>query len=539
MNPNANLFYSLLLFVSGGISLVVMSVALKRRQRVSCALPIAAFSFTNAIWGLTYAIYWTGFYRPNEYFWLDMTYFGVVFNSTTFFIFVLCYSGWRERLSKRNIFLLSIIPVMTLFFLWTDSWLGYFFAGKRQYGDSIIYDGGVGFWLFISYTYVLILISILIIFQVLFRYPKKYRGQTGMILLGVSFPIAVNLFSFLGFFLMPGLDLTPVAFSLTGLFFSIAIFRYDFLDLMPISRDFIFETHQDIIFILDTKKRIIDANQRSKEILKFEDTSLLGRSFEEIGKYFPEAPTPTFDLEEERFKFRLRGLHTHFFEMIVCPMKERNGLFGGYILTIRDITVQEEADLQLMAANQQLKTQLSEIEELQEKLREEAIRDHLTGLYNRRYLHEVLSHALPLAERENSKISFALLDIDYFKQVNDNYGHAIGDEVLISLSNFLMRNVRKEDTLCRFGGEEFFVVFLGTSQLDASRRTEEWRKKFGESSPVSTDLDIKVTFSAGIASFPEDGEGMDMLFKVADHRLYLAKEAGRNRVYDWRNNLKS
>ncbi|MBT3322685.1 MAG: diguanylate cyclase [Anaerolineae bacterium] len=78
---------------------------------------------------------------------------------------------------------------------------------------------------------------------------------------------------------------------------------------------------------------------------------------------------------------------------------------------------------------------------------------------------------------------------------------------------------------------------MGASQLDASQRTEEWRKKFGASNP--TDLDIKVTFSAGIASFPEDGKGMDHLFMVADRRLYLAKEAGRNRVCDWRDDLKN
>ena len=428
MNPNANLFYSLLLFVSGSISLLVMRVAWKRRREISCALPIAAYALTNTIWGLTYAIHWTNFYRPNEYFWLDMTYLGVVFNSVSFLVFALCYSGWRDRLSRRNIFLLSIIPMMTLFFLWTDPWLGLFFAGKRQIGASLIYEGGFGFWLFIIYTYFIILISILIIFQVLFRYPKKYRGQTGMILLGISFPIGINLLSFSGIFLMLGLDLTPVAFSLTGLFFAIAIFRYDFLDLMPISRDLIFESHQDAIFTLDVKKRIIDANQRSKEIFESEDISPVGRRFEEIKAYFPEAPNPVFGLKEERFDFSLSGLYPRFFEMIVSPMKKKTGALGGHILTIRNITVQKESELQLLTANQQLKAQLAEIEELQEKLREEAIRDHLTGLYNRRYLHEILSHALPRAKRENSTISFALLDIDHFKQVNDNYGHAIGDE---------------------------------------------------------------------------------------------------------------
>lgn len=282
---------------------------------------------------------------------------------------------------------------------------------------------------------------------------------------------------------MLGLDLTPVAFSLTGLFFAIAIFRYDFLDLMPISRDLIFESHQDAIFTLDVKKRIIDANQRSKEIFESEDISPVGRRFEEIKAYFPEAPNPVFGLKEERFDFSLSGLYPRFFEMIVSPMKKKTGALGGHILTIRNITVQKESELQLLTANQQLKAQLAEIEELQEKLREEAIRDHLTGLYNRRYLHEILSHALPRAKRENSTISFALLDIDHFKQVNDNYGHAIGDEALVSLSNFLMENARKEDALCRFGGEEFLVVFWAHHNLTHRNGLKNGARNLGQVTP--------------------------------------------------------
>ena len=526
-----NWLYSLLLFVASFASFVVMWIAYQRRKRVPCARLMALYALTNVIWGFTYALHWTPMPRPNEFFWIDMTYIGAVFVNVTFLAFALCYAGWHDYLTKRNFIVLSIIPVLTLFFLATDPWLGIFFANKRVSGMSVIFDGGIGFWIFVIYSYALTLLSFLIILQTIFRFPKKYQGQVGMIFLGIFIPVLINVLTFLGFAPFPELDLTPITFSLTGIFFSIAIFRYSFLDLMPVSRDVVFETHRDAIFVLDMQHRVVDANQYAHNIFKREaGTSLIGCSLSELREYFPTLPYLNLDGREERFEFLLSESKSLTLEMLVSMLYKNTGEVGGYIITFHDISEQKEAERIILETNQQLWARLEKIQALQNQLREEAIRDHLTGLYNRRYLHEILLQYLEPARRRSRIISFALLDIDHFKEVNDTYGHDIGDEVLVSFSKFLLENTRHEDTVCRFGGEEFLVVFLNATKQEAVARAEIWLKDLAKLQLSKTVKKVKISFSCGIVSFPHDGENMDSLFKKADDCLYQAKAAGRNRV---------
>lgn len=145
-------------------------------------------------------------------------------------------------------------------------------------------------------------------------------------------------------------------------------------------------------------------------------------------------------------------------------------------------------------------------------------------------MHEILLRYLEPARRRARIISFALLDIDHFKEINDTYGHDIGDEVLVAFSQFLLENTRYEDTVCRFGGEEFMIVFLNTTKEDAVQRVEQWQNKIEDLQLSRTAAEVRITFSAGVVSFPDDGEDMDTLFKKADDYLYGAKNAGRNRV---------
>ena len=506
-----------------------MVIAFRRRKTISCARLMALYALTNVIWSFTYALHWTSMPRPNEFFWVDMTYVGVVFVGVTFLAFALCYTGWRDYLKKRNFALLSVIPVLTLFFLATDPWLGFFFAGKRVSGTSVIYDGGVGFWLFIIYMYGLVLLSFLIILQAVFRFPKKYQKQIVMILMGILAPIMINALTFLGFSPFPELDLTPITFSLTGIFFAIGIFRYNFLDLMPVSRDIVFETHRDAILVLDKQHRVVDANEYALEIFRQEmGEALIGSSLSELQRSVPSLPIIRLGNQEERVEFSLN--EEVFQEMLISPLNNQVDDIAGFIVTLHDISIQKRSEQIILDANEELRVRLEKIQTLQSQLREEAIRDPLTGLFNRRYLHEVLLQFLEPASKRFRIISFALLDIDHFKQVNDTYGHGIGDEVLVNFSKFLLENTRQDDTVCRFGGEEFMVVLLNATKNEAIIRAENWQRDLAARQLSRTAVDVRVSFSCGIVSFPQDGQDMDSLFKKADDLLYQAKAAGRNRV---------
>jgi diguanylate cyclase (GGDEF)-like protein len=184
----------------------------------------------------------------------------------------------------------------------------------------------------------------------------------------------------------------------------------------------------------------------------------------------------------------------------------------------------------LQAANERLRKQLEEIEKLQVALQEQAIRDGLTGCFNRRYLDETLERELWRARREDYPLSLVIFDLDHFKQINDTHGHLAGDEALKELARTLQAGIRQEDVLCRYGGEEFVVLMPGMALAVAAERAEGWRQTIAEICVRFGDIELKFTTSVGVAAYPEHGKMADELTQAADLALYIAKHEGRNRV---------
>lgn len=167
---------------------------------------------------------------------------------------------------------------------------------------------------------------------------------------------------------------------------------------------------------------------------------------------------------------------------------------------------------------------------LQEQLQEQAIRDPLTGLYNRRFLSDALDNELRKAGEAGTSVAVIMADIDRFKVVNDTYGHPVGDAVLRAFADVLRRSMRSHDICCRFGGEEFLLAFPGLSMERACARAQAIRATLADV-PLRLDgLKLSVTASFGVASFPQHAASVDALIAVADQALYRAKQAGRNRV---------
>lgn len=198
--------------------------------------------------------------------------------------------------------------------------------------------------------------------------------------------------------------------------------------------------------------------------------------------------------------------------------------------TLIDITDHYRIEEAARLANDHLLTQLSENRRLQEALREQAIRDPLTTLFNRRYLDETLEREISRAIREGYPVAILMIDIDHFKRLNDTYGHLAGDEVLKALANQLRASARHEDIFCRFGGEEFAIVLPRMPLEVAFTRAEAWRGIFADTCIRFGEFELRATLSAGIAAFPDHGRARDALIDAADHALYRAKELGRNRT---------
>jgi diguanylate cyclase (GGDEF)-like protein len=199
-----------------------------------------------------------------------------------------------------------------------------------------------------------------------------------------------------------------------------------------------------------------------------------------------------------------------------------------------DIEERRLAQESLLNANQDLHIQLNKVKALQRELREQAIRDPLTGLHNRRFLNSVLPQRIEQAAQRGAQLSILMIDIDRFKTFNDSYGHHAGDALLQSLAGLLRRHTRSLDIACRYGGEEFLLVLSNTSLEIASRRAEELREAFDQSENKFGDQILHATISIGVAAFPTHGTGIEELIMQADQALYAAKAGGRNKVIVWK-----
>jgi diguanylate cyclase (GGDEF)-like protein len=163
------------------------------------------------------------------------------------------------------------------------------------------------------------------------------------------------------------------------------------------------------------------------------------------------------------------------------------------------------------------------------QLRALMVRDSLTGALNHSTIKEFLNQELSRAGRQQTALSFVMIDLDHFKSVNDTYGHAAGDRVLRSLAHLLKKRLRHHDIVGRYGGEEFSVVLPATTGTMALKIMDELRADFAMVLHQSNDADFSVTFSCGIADFPRF-ETLGEISEAADKALYQAKQEGRNRV---------
>jgi diguanylate cyclase (GGDEF)-like protein/PAS domain S-box-containing protein len=225
----------------------------------------------------------------------------------------------------------------------------------------------------------------------------------------------------------------------------------------------------------------------------------------------------------------LSGGGEGWFNVRGVPLKKGGEILGA-IYILEDVTVLKKAKDELVQANGMLRTQMEEIRKLQSDLREQVIRDPLTALHNRRYLDETLDRELARAKREAYQVALVMIDVDNFKEINDEHGHHAGDMVLKNLALQLTRQTRASDLVCRLGGDEFMLVLPKVSAADSLRLAEQYRASFQESAAVLGGKEIRATLSLGVALFPDHGVTSREVIAAADRALYESKRKGRNRI---------
>lgn len=224
-------------------------------------------------------------------------------------------------------------------------------------------------------------------------------------------------------------------------------------------------------------------------------------------------------------------------EQHICMPLNIGGRIGGVVQFLFRPEPGASLDLhavqaRMFKAEAYIKQSLSVLEakRLLNTLRESALKDALTGLYNRRFLQDHAEHLIAGVKRRQKTIGLLMCDLDYFKQVNDQYGHETGDHLLRETSTVIARAVREADLVIRFGGEEFLVLLLDVQEGEAVRVAEKIRVALAETGIRTSAGILSKTISIGVSEFPGDTDAFWQGIKYADVALYRAKETGRNKV---------
>jgi diguanylate cyclase (GGDEF)-like protein/PAS domain S-box-containing protein len=519
----------------GSITAIVVAIVAWLRRDTSGGYSLTAMMIAAAIWAAGAALEYATIGIPGQIFWSKIQYFGTVTCPVLLLIFALEYNQMSVWLTRRNILLLFLIPLITIGLALTNEWhlLIWTSYTPSPAGNNItIYGHGIGFWIgAVGYSYLVMLTGTILLIRGALLMPSPYRKQVILVVFAALLPWMANFIYVFGLSPAPGLELTPLFIVVAGGIFAWAIFQFQLLDLVPIARDSLIETMEDGMLVLDTQNRVVDANPAARRLLGKNAQFKIGQYVGEIFNEWPEARNLFMQNNPElKTEHSIEDGTGGFIEISLSPVHDGQGHMNGQFIVMRDITERIHLDNEMRSANDALRLQLTEIESLQAHLHELAIRDSLTGLFNRRYLDETLERELSRARRGNYEISLMLIDLDHFKQFNDTYGHKAGDQVLISLGKYLPQGVREGDIVCRYGGEEFLVILPGVNLEDGIKRAEKICKDFSNLLVMYDSHDLKGTISIGVSVFPAHGKTADDLIRSADAAMYVAKQNGRNRV---------
>ncbi len=468
-------------------------------------------------------------------FWAKAEYFGSYGSVPLILFFTLSFTGRQDWIERYRLRWLWVIPVVTILLAATNElhhlvWTG--FTPGLPGTNLLIYGHGPWFYISSFFVYLVFFGVTLMLARTVLRKRGPYLSQSILLLSASVFPWIGSIMYYTGLNPVPGLDLIPISFSLAWMVVAVAIFRFRLFDLVPIARDTLVDKMNDGILVLDAMDKVVDINPAAQKLLGGATGLVLGKQVEEVVTAWEKMAGDLSPTQESRVELALGEADAVFAEMVVTPLFDHQGRRSGRLIVLRDITQHKQAQSALTQANDLLTVQLAENQVLQGKLREQSIRDPLTGLYNRLYLAETMERELARAEREEYPVSIIMLDIDHFKYVNDLYGHLAGDRFLEQMGKVLRNHARSSDIVCRYGGEEFLLVMPGMPLEASVPRAEQLRATIEAMVLNYEGKEIRATVSIGLV-FYQPGTTADEVLKAADMALYAAKDKGRNCVAVW------
>ncbi|MCQ6560985.1 histidine kinase N-terminal 7TM domain-containing diguanylate cyclase [Paenibacillus mendelii] len=515
------------LIVAAGVINVLMGIyVLSNRTKHSMAKTFIFFTLLSAIYTFGSALELSAGSLAEIKFWIKFEYLGMPFLPPLNLLIIMHFLGMDRYLKRAWKMALFIMPAVTLALVWTNEshHLYYRSIGLREGTTMLKADLGIGPWYIIQggYTFACMIggVTLLLLY---WQRMKSYRPQIFIMLTGLLLPLAGD-FAYLGQLTPEGMDPIPVIMTGTSALYLWALASRGMMNVAPIARDNLFESMRDGVLVLDLENRLVDYNPAAAVIIPELSANSIGHRIEPLWRMHTDEPlldavrkdrkertAETSSIQEMEWRVGEQAYDYHIRSSIV---RKKGGQETGKLIVLIDVT---------------------ERVRLHKQLHELAYHDGLTGIFNRIHFIHLSEELLANAGADGSSLALVLFDIDYFKRINDTYGHDI-DRALLHIVEICRRMLRPQDVFARYGGEEFVIAMPGLSPTEAESAAQRIRSEIAGQPMSGPQGNLPITASFGVAvsqgglEFLEEEATINLLLKDADRALYEAKNAGRNTV---------
>lgn len=337
------LTYIIIFLLTVSTTLTILRVSIKRPNTPGL-ISLIVFALSITMWITAYTLVLTGL-PPTGYFWLGFTKLCGTITTTAFFTFALEYTKRRHLLTWLSVSLLAVEPAFIQILLWTDQLRSKYSTGYAMDAIETIQTGSLWFWIDAIYSNSLVLIAIFLFIQIFFRKSGQYRLQSGTILAGAFMPILIKMINRFGLTIINNYDLTPIAFSIAGLFFTYGLFHYYQLEFSAVERDIVVEKMKDGWVVLDMQNRIVDFNPAAEVLIGLARNKIYGQSAENILSDWQNVIKRDRSIKELVINKSVKNREGwRYLNIVNSPLTDQSGHFIGQVLVLRDITEHKMAE---------------------------------------------------------------------------------------------------------------------------------------------------------------------------------------------------
>jgi diguanylate cyclase (GGDEF)-like protein len=440
---------------------------------------------------------------------VKVLYIGASFVGTFAFFFAADFCNVKVHAVFVKALMIVISFAITLL-VWTAKFHNLIFLDcsfKTEFVHSLIFTPGPIYPVTRSYTTVCMIMTVALLFSQIKKWKGGYRKQLFTILVCLVIPALTDVISYVS--IITGINryqfyFTPLSLAIMNFFLYREVMRFNVFEIISMATETAMESIKEGFILVDINNNFLSSNPAANEILPGIYILMKGESILSTLGW----PEELKDLGKDTVEFSTGGENARYFRASIGPVYARNKAQAAKIILLAEIT---------------------DSVKLMKELENAAYVDGLTGLYNRKHFFELANADVGRAQRLNQTVYTAMLDMDFFKNVNDTYGHAAGDVVLKVMAGVVRQTIRAYDLLCRYGGEEFALLILDLDALEAFNLVERIRENIESTITCYEGIEIKITCSIGISEFLRT-DTLESSIKKSDEALYAAKNSGRNQV---------